>query len=57
MNIATELYTQGQPATAAAMLRETLEVMKRVLGPEHPNTLGPQPRTLHMCRERFAESI
>jgi hypothetical protein len=57
VNIATELYTQGQPATAAAMLRETLEVMKRVLGPEHPNTLGPQPRTLHMCRERFAESI
>ena len=39
MNLANALHAQGQHAEAAAMHRETLEVQKRVLGQEHPDTL------------------
>ena len=37
--LANALRSHGQFAAAEAMLREGLEVAKRVLGPEHPNTL------------------
>ena len=40
MNLASALYAQWQHAAAAVMRRETLEVQKRVLGQEHPDTLG-----------------
>ena len=39
-NLASALDAQGQHAAAAAMYRETLAVQKRVLEPEHPDTLG-----------------
>ena len=47
MNLANALDAQGQHAEAAAMYRETLEVQKRVLGQEHPDTLSTA-RTLQL---------
>jgi hypothetical protein len=40
MSLANALYKQGQHAAGTAIHRETLEVQKRVLGPEHPSTLN-----------------
>ena len=38
-NLATALYDEGRYVEAEKLLRETLGVRRRVLGPEHPDTL------------------
>ena len=38
-NLARVLHAQGEFSAAARILRETLEVQRRVLGAEHPDTL------------------
>jgi tetratricopeptide (TPR) repeat protein len=40
MNLANSLRSQGKFTEAETMHRETLEVQRRMLGPEHPDTLG-----------------
>jgi hypothetical protein len=39
INLALALANQGKHAEAAAMYRELLPLVRRVLGPEHPLTL------------------
>ena len=39
-NLAATLRGQGQLDEAAAMLKEVLEKMRRILGEEHPNTIS-----------------
>jgi hypothetical protein len=39
-NLATSLHGQRKHAEAVQMLRELLDVRRRVLGPEHPSTLA-----------------
>ncbi len=38
-NLALYLFDQGKHAEAEQMQRELLDVQRRVLGPEHPDTL------------------
>ena len=38
-NLAVAYYFQGKYAQAEALYSQTLEIRRRVLGPEHPNTL------------------
>ena len=39
-NLACALNAQGKHAEAEQMLRELLHAQRRMLGPEHPSTLG-----------------
>jgi Flp pilus assembly protein TadD len=39
-NLALALYAQGKYSEAETMYRETLAVLQRVLGSEHPDTLS-----------------
>ena len=39
-NLATSLRDQGKHAEAEQMFRELLDLQRRVLGPEHPDTLA-----------------
>jgi len=39
-NLAAVQYRLAKYAQAEALHSQTLEIMRRVLGPEHPNTLG-----------------
>ena len=38
-NLADTLYLESRYSDAEKLERETLEIQKRVLGPEHPETL------------------
>ena len=38
-NLAGDLQSEGQYAEAEKLVRETLDIRRRVLGPEHPDTL------------------
>jgi non-specific serine/threonine protein kinase/serine/threonine-protein kinase len=39
-NLANVYQYEGKYAQAEALFRQTLEIRRRVLGPEHPDTLG-----------------
>ena len=39
-NLATTYREQGSYANAQRLYEQTLEIRRRVLGPEHPETLG-----------------
>jgi propanediol dehydratase small subunit len=39
-NLASDLYTIGEPVAARALDEDILEVSRRVRGEEHPNTLA-----------------
>ena len=47
-NLAAFVYCQGKQAKSELMLRELLDVQRRVLGPKHPRTLATA-RKLSIC--------
>ena len=50
MNNLAEVYgVQGKYAQAEALFSQTLEIQRRVLGPEHPATLGTSFRFRIPC--------
>jgi tetratricopeptide (TPR) repeat protein len=57
-NLAGALYVNGQPAEAEKLLRETLDIQRRVLGPEHPDTLLSMGNLAHFLTEngRYTEA-
>lgn len=49
-NLVNTLFNQGKLAEAETMLRETLAVQRRVLGPENPQTLWTAERLAFFMR-------
>ena len=51
-NLAIALWSEGHYAEAEKLYRETLDMRRRVLGPEHPDTLSSMNNLANVLDER-----
>ncbi len=51
-NLAVLLHAQGKLAESEALFKETLEGLRAVLGPQHPNTLKTERLLAQVSQQR-----